>query len=181
MASLYALNLTFDPAGSSGLFQPFDSSNNSGRAWAVSTDNGATWAFAGNPDTYAPELDLADLDRVQFAVSATSAPAAGISSVALTVIFSTDRGAANNPARIASPFQLTNGNPRCVLNDPPTRFTDPVSGTVWFFIGPYSLGVNQSNSGSGKLKFEFAIAAHVTFGDGTVKDFGYDPEMDVDV
>ena len=174
MATLYALNMTFDPGASTGLFNPYNSADNSGRAWAQSV-NGGNWTFAGNPDTFAPELSLANSDRVQFAISPSTTPSSAISSVVLTVIFSTDRKAANNPARIASPFQLTGGNPRCVLADPPGTYEQ------WYLIGPYSLAVNQNNSGSGKLKFEFSLAAHITFNDGTVKDFGYDPEMDVDI
>jgi len=174
MATLYALNMTFDPAASTGLFNQYDPTNNSGRAWAQNV-NGGGWVFAGNPDTFAPELSLANADSVQFAVSPSTTPSPAISSVVLTVIFSTDRKASNNPSKIASPFQLTGGNPRCVLADTPGTFQQ------WFVIGPYGLAVNRSNSGSGRLKFEFSLAAHVTFADGSVKDFGYDPEMDVDI
>ena len=179
MATYYALNLNFDPTSASGLFQPYNNADNTGRAWWSSPDM-RTWTFAGNPDTYSPLLDLDAGDQVQFAVSASTAPASPIAGVSVTVIFSTDRGAANNPARIASPFQLTGGNPRCVLNDAPQTYS-PNSSVTWYFIGPYGLAVNQANSGNGRLKFEFAVAARVTFQDGTVKDYGYDPEMDVDV
>lgn len=179
MANYYALNLNFDPTSSSGLFQAYNSSGNTGRAWWVSPDRQA-WSFAGNPDTYSPLLSLSGGDQVQFAVSASTAPASPISSVALTVVFSTDRAAASNPARVASPFQLTGGNTRCVLNDPSQTYS-PNSSVTWYFIGPYGLAVNQATSGRGRLKFEFAVAARVTFQDGTVKDYGYDPEMDVDV
>lgn len=174
MATLYALNLNFDPAATSGQFQPYNSNDNTGRAWWQNA-NGAGWTFAGNPDTFAPELNLAAGDTVQFAVSASTTPSPAIQSVALTVIFATDRQGGNNPAKIASPFQLSNGNPRCILSDPSGTYQN------WFFIGPYALAVNRSNSGSGKLKFEFSLAARVTFTDNSVKDFGYDPEMDVDV
>ena len=174
MATLYALNLNFDPTAATGMFLPFDSSNNSGRAWSQNV-NGGGWTFAGNPDSYSPELSLANADRVQFAISPSSTPSPAIQTVALTVIFATDRKAGNNPALIASPFQLADGNPRCVLSDPPTTYL------TWYLIGPYSLAVNRSNSGSGKLKFEFSLAARLTFTDGTIKDYGYDPQMDVDV
>jgi hypothetical protein len=174
MATLYALNLNFDPTAASGQFQPYNSSDNTGRAWWQNV-NGGGWTFAGNPDTFAPELNLAAGDTVQFAVSASTTPSPAIQSVALTVIFATDRQAGNNPAKIASPFQNSFGNPRCVLSDPPGTYQS------WFLIGPYGLAVNRTNSGNGKLKFEFSLAARVTFTDNSVKDFGYDPEMDVDV
>ena len=182
MATVYALNLNFDPTATTGLFLPYNSANNTGRAWLQSTDGEQTWTFAGNPDNYAPMLDLSAGDKVQFAISASPAPSAAFSSVALTVLFANDRSAANNPARIASPFQLGNGNPRCVLNDAPTTFSPPNSNVTWYFIGPYTPAVNTNNSGTGRLKFEFSIAAIVTLSDGvTVKQYGYDPEMDVDV
>ena len=174
MPTLYALNMNFDPTATTGLFMPYNSADNSGRAWSKNP-NGQGWSFAGNPDTYAPELSLAAGDSVQFAVSPSTTPSPAISTVVLTVIFSTDRKASNNPAKIASPFQLTGGNPRCVLADPPGTYQ------TWWLIGPYGLAVNRGNSGSGSLKFEFSLAAHVTFADGSVKDFGYDPEMDVDI
>jgi hypothetical protein len=180
MANYYALNLNFDPTSSSGLFQPDNSSGNSGRAWWVSPPQDP-WNFAGNPDTFSPVLSLAGGDHVQFAVAASTTPATPIASVALTVIFSTDRAAAHNPARIASPFQLTDGNARCVLNDSTKLYKPSNSNVTWYFIGPYPLAINQANSGRGRLKFEFAVAAHVTFQDGTVTEYGYDPEMDVDV
>jgi hypothetical protein len=127
-------------------------------------------------------LDLSAGDKVQFAISASPAPSAPFSSVALTVLFANDRSAGNNnPARIASPFQLGDGNPRCVLNDAAATYS-PNSNVTWYLIGPYTPAVNTNNSGNGRLKFEFSIAAIVTLSDGvTVKQYGYDPEMDVDV
>lgn len=176
MAVFYALNMNFDPTSTTGLFLPYDSSNNTGRAWWRSTDGEATWQFAGNPDTYAPDLSFSGGDKVQCAVGplAGTTPNPSITGVAISVIFSTDRKASNNPARVASPFAL-NGNPRCILSDTPGIYQN------WYYIGPYGLGLNVNNSGSGRLKFEFSLAARVSFSDGTTKDFGYDPEMDVDV
>ena len=179
MATLYALNLNFDPGATTGLFLPYNSTNNTGRAWAQSTDNGQTWTFAGNPDDYFPTLDIGD--AVQFAVSASPSPSSAFSSVALTVLFANDRAAANNPAKIASPFQQGNGYPKCVLNDPPGTYIPPNTTITWYLIGPYTPNVSTNNPGRGTLKFEFSIAAVVTLSDGTVKQYGYDPEMDVDV
>jgi hypothetical protein len=175
MPTVYALNMWFDPTSNDGLFEPYKGSDNSGRGWFTSTDGGAHWQFAGNPDTFAPVLSAAGGDSVQFAVNPTSTPTSPISSVALTVLFATDRAAANNPARIASPFQLPDGNTRCVLSDPAGTWN------TWHLIGPYGLAVNTNRSGRGRLRFEFAVAARVTLADGTVRDYGYDPEMDVDV
>ena len=172
MATLYALNMNFDPAATTGMFQPYDADNKSGRVWAQSI--GGVWSFAGNPDTYTPVLDLSANDTVQFAVSPSSTPSSAIQSVALTVVFANDRAAVGNPTQIASPFQLSDGNQRCVLSDPPKPYG------AWFYIGPYNLAVG-SNSGRGRLRFEFFLAARITFADLTVKDYGYDPEMDVDV
>jgi len=178
MAAYYALNMNFDPASTTGLFLPYNSSDNTGRAWWKSTDGQATWQFAGNPDSYAPDLSWSatNADLVQFAVGplAGTTPSPSITGVAISVIFSTDRKASDNPAKVASPFQL-NSNPRCILSDTPGTFQN------WYFIGPYSLALNAAFSGNGRLKFEFSLACRVTFSDGTTKDFGYDPEMDVDV
>src|ERR671910_256900 len=136
MATVYALNLNFDPTATTGLFLDYNSANNTGRAWFQSTDGEQTWTFAGNPDNYAPMLDLSAGDKVQFAISASPAPSAPFSSVALTVLFANDRSAGNNnPARIASPFQLGDGNPRCVLNDAAATYS-PNSNVTWYLIGP---------------------------------------------
>jgi len=176
--AVYALNMNFDPTSSTGLFLPYNSTGNTGRGWWKSTDGEQTWQFVGNPDSYAPELDWTSgsPDSVQFAVGplAGVTPNPAISSVAINVIFSTDRKSSNNPSKIASPFQL-NGNPRCILSD------GSAVSQNYYFIGPYTLGLNTATSGNGKLKFEFSLAARVSFADGTTKDFGYDPEMDVDV
>ena len=176
--AVYALNMNFDPTSSTGLFLPYSSNGNTGRGWWESTDGEQTWQFVGNPDSYAPDLswNATTPDSVQFAVGplAGVTPSPAISSIAISVIFSTDRKSTNNPSKVASPFQLS-GNPRCILSDTPGIYQN------YYFIGPYSLGLNTSNSGSGRLKFEFSLAARVTFADGSTKDFGYDPEMDVDV
>ena len=176
--AVYALNMNFDPTSTTGLFLPYNSSGNTGRGWWESTDGEQTWQFVGNPDSYAPDLswNAGSADSVQFAVGplAGVTPSPAITGVAISVIFSTDRKSSNNPSKVASPFQL-NGNPRCILSDAPNTYQN------YYFIGPYTLGLNTATSGSGRLKFEFSLAARVTFADGTTKDFGYDPEMDVDV
>jgi len=181
MPTLYALNLNFDPGASTGLFLPYNSTNNTGRAWFQSTDNGLNWTFAGNPDSYNPTLDMDD--SVQFAVSALPSPSSALTSVALTVLFANDRAATNSPAKLASPFQQGNGYPQCVINDATKTYVPPPpnQAITWYLIGPYTPAVNTNNPGRGQLKFEFSIAAVVTLSDGTVKQYGYDPEMDVDV
>jgi hypothetical protein len=181
MATLYALNLNFDPGATTGLFLPYNSTNNTGRAWFQSTDNGLNWTFAGNPDNYNPTLDMND--SVQFAVSASPSPSSEFTNVVLTVLFANDRAAVNSPVKIASPFQQGNGYPQCVLNDTTRKYIPPPPNPpiTWYLIGPYTPAVNTNNPGSGQLKFEFSIAAVVTLSDGAVKQYGYDPEMDVDV
>jgi hypothetical protein len=179
VATTYALNLWFDPASTSGLFEPYNSSNNpAGRGWfsrADGQDPGNPWPFAGNPDTFAPVLSAAAGDRAQFAVLPTSTPSSEITGVALTVVFSTLRTAGNNPARVASPFRSPDGNARCLLADPAVR------DSAAHRMGPCTVALDANRSGSGRLRFEFSIAARVSFRDGTVREYGYDPEMDVDV
>lgn len=175
MGALYALNLQFDPSSETGQFQPYSSDDHTGRAWWKRADAGGTWSFVGNPDTWSPDLSLADGDQVQFAVSAAGGSAVTVQNVLLSVQFAVNRHRPNNPARVSSPFQIAGGAPRCLLQDVPSAFQN------WHVIGPYGLAINTRHSGRGRLRFEFSVAARVTFADGTVKEYGYDPEMDVDV
>ena len=55
------------------------------------------------------------------------------------------------------------------------------NGTTAYYIGPYQVSVNQGRSGSGRLKFDFAMTAKFTLTNGQIYEYGYDPEMDVEV
>ena len=165
---------------SAGQFQPFGTNS---RQWYFSTDNGTNWTLFGtgsSDDTY-PTLNYSDAnpntaDKVQFVVSFTGVDASVIQSASIYVTFGS---AAIGNSPIASPFRQQGNNIRTILGDEGARYYPPGGNT--YQIGPYQVNVNRGKSGTGRLKFDFAITAKFLLTNFQTYEYGYDPEMDVEV
>jgi len=179
---LYALNMMANLSDdTAGQFQPFGTNS---RQWYQSADNGATWTpfGTGSSDNTNPTLNYSNgnpntADKVQFAVFFTGAAPSAIQSASIFVTFGS---AANGNSPIASPFRQQGNNVRAVLGDEGAQYYSS-GGSTAYFIGPYQVSVNQGRSGSGLLKFDFAMIAKFVLSNGQIYEYGYDPEMDVEV
>jgi hypothetical protein len=191
MPTLYALNMTVDlSSDSSGFFNAYVN-NNISRCWLCSTDNGATWSpcnnGSNNADSWGPTLayslgNPAARDQVQFAVFYINLPAnAAISSPAIYVTFGR-LGRTNSANAVAGPF-MNGNNTRTLLGDEANAIhSNPAPA---YFIGPYTLALNPAAvTSNGTLNFEFSMNAKFTVtanGNAQTYEYGYDPELDVDV
>jgi hypothetical protein len=99
-----------------------------------------------------------------------------ISSVIFAIVFG-KRGATPGQAPIASPFQ----NATAGATYDQTTFTATVisqRSNDGFYVIQFP-AVTYPGGGSNNVNFGYYVGASVTYGDGTVREFGMDPEMDV--
>ena len=115
---------------------------------------------------------------MQFSVFFIGAVPAAIQSASIFVTFGS---AAIGTSPIASPFRQQSINIRTMLGDDGAHYFYTASGGNLYTIGPFQVSVNQEKSGSGRLKFDFAMTAKFTLTNGQIYEYGYDPEMDVEV
>jgi hypothetical protein len=168
----YALCLACDFSQSNGRFQPYTSSPPGGRYW-INLDTGQV---LGNPDTYHPTLSAAN-DQVQFWVQDVSNQAQPTDIVVTVGPLMTDNPNTTN----ASPFSYSGGSARCMLDKNVLSTENQglhYAGNQWWAIGPYSLRLPQG--AQGPFKYEMNIVAQLADGSGNQREFGYDPEMDVE-
>lgn len=186
MSTLYALNMTADLSNdSSGFFNDYVANSNS-RNWWCSTDNGATWqacnSGSNNSDSWYPTLNYSrngrgPRDQVQFAVFPVNLPSGVTISNARIYVSFGRLGHANASNAVAGPF-MNGNNTRTLLGDEGTNQTNAPA----YFVGPYTVAVNPAAVNSnGNLKFEFSMNATFTLSNGQTYEYGYDPELDVDV
>ena len=187
MPNLYALNMTADLSNdTTGYFSPYSSNSNmTSRAWVVSSNNGQTWSACNsgnnNSDIWSPTLQYSrsgrgPTDSVQFAVFVPLGVSAQSPQILVTFGI---KGDANIPNAVASPFQNGN-NVKAILGIGSTPSTYQNATQKAYYIGPFSISVNQQGVPAGIMKFQFAMAATFTV-NGNVYTYGYDPEMDVDI
>jgi hypothetical protein len=129
------------------------------------------WSKDGNLLGDVDKLDVSIGDQVQFSVQENSG--ASIEKLEIFVTFGRRRGA-GNLAKVGAPFQLAGNRARCVLSG-------GVQQSGELLIGPFPIQLNTQGSKKQHWKFGFTAVARVTGAGGVIKEFGYDPEMDVDI
>jgi len=191
MPNYYALNMDCSKSVLNGDFQPYHYSgtpitypnNPQGQVWWVSTDGAATWNTVaasspnqpGNPKLARPTV--LNGDTVWVAIRDQNNT---ISGVTVVVVFGRRPGKAGQ-APIASPFQNLAGGLGAVFDQ--TTFTGQAigiqgAGQQWWV---YNLpAVTYPGGGSFNVNFGCYVGAVVTYSDGTQRQFGIDPEMEVD-
>ena len=186
----YALNLDCSKSKTDGDFEGYSYDSNSqintannpkGQVWWQSIDNtnftpvlGTDPKRQGDPKHVSPVV--VNGDTVWIAVRDVNNP---IAAVTLAIVFG-KRAATPGQAPIASPFQNSAAGAIAYVQTTFTATqltlqTPPNSG--WYQI-PFPT-VTYPGGGSGHVSFGYYFGASVTYGDGTVRQFGVDPEMDV--
>lgn len=191
----YALHLDCSSQTTNGDFQPYTFNSNppgpTGAVWWQSADDGKTWVPSpsnrpgqdGNPEFVSPLLQNGDPFVV--AVRDTTLPANfSIQSVAISVVFFKFRGPPrpNPQSARSSPFQ--NSSPGDTVRYDQTVFANtiqtPKNGD-WCEIQPVTASYPPGHS---KKSFEFSVGVVVVYhnasGQPITRQFGIDPEMDVD-
>ena len=186
----YALRMLADlNDGDTGKFAPSDNTKNN-RAWYRSPNADGPWTLIlnSNPDSgYRPTLMYLPAtpdksDQVQFEVYYDDlGPSRHIDDVEILASFGSQK---NTNTKLASPFRRDRGNIRTILGlDGITRKPDPDH----FLIGPFQVALDRAPN---KIKpgekdtFEFNLVAVFTLLNGEKKEvleFGYDPEMEVEM
>jgi hypothetical protein len=185
----YHLNLDCDKSTTSGDLEPYSALGGppwnppnipEGQVWWQSLDGATNWAPVsgsnpnqpGNPKHAHPVVQVNDY--VSICIRDKNNP---ISSVTFAIVFG--RRGNPNQAPIASPFQNTTGGTNNTYDQ--TVFTPQTVtqvGADGFFVTTLPQ-VSYPNGGSLQVNFGCYIGATVTYSDGTVREFGMDPEMDV--
>jgi hypothetical protein len=185
----YALNLDCNKLRTDGDFDgyhydsanPINTTDNpKGQVWWQSIDNQVTWnpiagtdaKKQGNPKHVSPVV--VNLDTVWIAIRDVNNP---IASVTFAIVFG-KRAATPGQAPIASPF--LNGAVGATNTYVQTTFTSTVitPRAGGFFV--YQLpAVCYPGGGAGHVSFGYYFGVSVNYSDGTVRQFGVDPEMDV--
>lgn len=187
----FALNLICDVRRTDGTFVPYSRNGGvpSGRVWFVAdmSQVDPAWTVVpanrggahgednpGNPDFTVPLLSNGD----QFWVAITDVDPDSVKSVSIAAVFSRRRNQRPDQAAIASPFQVK--DEKGVVFDQ-TLFTATRNAENGFWsLLPATASYPQSSAPVPPQPFEFTIGAAVTYGNGTIRQFALDPEMDVD-
>ena len=185
MASQWILTMTADVSAqaTTGFFNAYSNSAPVSRLWQEST--GGTTTNKGNADSYVPKLSYSrgtSTDRDSFQLVVNVAGLTNTQTVSAVILYVTfgrqQRSNAGNS--VASPFTNANGSPIVILN----QIFTPTSPTTQFSMDSITTQLSSAVTSNPTLRFEYSVVASVTVADGSsssVYEFGYDPEMDVDV
>jgi hypothetical protein len=188
----YALNLDCNKSKTDGDFEGYSYDSNSqintttnpkGQVWWQSNDGSTNWSPVlgtdpkkqGDPKHVSPVV--VNGDTVWVAIRDVNNP---ISAVTLAIVFG-KRAATPGQAPIASPFQNSAAGAITYVQ---TTFTatniilQTPANSGWYQI-PFPTKVSYPGGGSGHVSFGYYFGASVNYSDGTVRQFGVDPEMDV--
>lgn len=197
--SLYDLKLKADLNITSGQFLSQGPGNRS-RIWAQLTAGDPNWHDRPNfnPDTHGngPALslnatDISNADSFQVTVYFVNALPTDFSSIIISAIFTPF---AHNSLPIASPFSDANFNVQSIVSATWQPNTNPSNihlhpdlpngdHAIVFTPGPFRINpaLIPRNPPVSTWKFEFTLVAQFTYPNGTIRQYAYDPEMEIDV
>ncbi len=162
-------------------------------SWVVALDvdfnetkgnfTGYTWYMNGTAQSGDPTGNNAMQvgDTVNWAVSASNLPSGGQLTRLVLTVGRFHGNSANNPATQATPFFSGSGAAQCWLEQTGGPWSTPVPNQSAYQGFSNAAAVSQDPGAKGnKSKYEFTLVAVYQDSGGNTREFGCDPEIDVD-